>query len=344
MPRLPAPLPHRARQERRVPGARQPRRHALRHHLRHGLQRRRGPHREEAALPLLPRHDGALARQRGLQLRLPPLPELADRPCRPGRGDHATCASCPCATCRCSPTTTTARAWPGPTTSRPSGSSTSSTAPRLAHEHGLYTVMVTNGYITEEALDVLAPHIDAYRVDVKGFSDAQYAELCRIPDAGAGARAARARAKTRARLPRGDRHQRHPHVQRRRGDAARHRRVDRRRARPRDSLARHALHAAPRVRAPAADAHPHARETRSPSDATPGLRFVYVGNVPGHEGENTMCPNCKRLLVRRTGYAVEDVALRGTFCSMCGQNVNVRTSHQEVSAEQREPRVWLPEQ
>ena len=43
---------------------------------------------------------------------------------------------------------------------------------QVAHEHGLYTVMVTNGYITEEALDVLAPHIDAYRVDVKGFSDA----------------------------------------------------------------------------------------------------------------------------------------------------------------------------
>ena len=56
-----------------------------------------------------------------------------------------------------------------------------------------------------------------------------------------------------------------------------------------------------------------------------GLRFVYVGNVPGHAGENTVCPNCKRLLVRRTGAAVEDIALRGTFCGMCGENVNVRT-------------------
>ena len=50
-----------------------------------------------------------------------------------------------------------------------------------------------------------------------------------------------------------------------------------------------------------------------------GLRFVYLGNVPGHEGENTVCPNCRRLLRRRTGYAIEDVALRGTFCSMCGK-------------------------
>ena len=56
-----------------------------------------------------------------------------------------------------------------------------------------------------------------------------------------------------------------------------------------------------------------------------GLQFVYVGNVPGHAGENTMCPNCRRLLVRRTGYEIEDVALKGTLCSMCGQNVNIRT-------------------
>ena len=54
--------------------------------------------------------------------------------------------------------------------------------------------------------------------------------------------------------------------------------------------------------------------------------LVYVGNVPGHAGENTVCPNCKRLLVRRTGYQVEDIALRGTFCSFCGHNINVRTS------------------
>ena len=37
------------------------------------------------------------------------------------------------------------------------------------------------------------------------------------------------------------------------------------------------------------------------SVTTPGSRFVYLGNVPGHDGENTVCPNCKRLLVRRTG-------------------------------------------
>jgi pyruvate formate lyase activating enzyme len=55
-----------------------------------------------------------------------------------------------------------------------------------------------------------------------------------------------------------------------------------------------------------------------------GLQFVYIGNVPGHEGENTICPRCHRLVARRTGYQVEDLALRGTYCAMCGEDLNIR--------------------
>ncbi len=197
---------------------------------------------------------------------------------------------------------------------------------QLAHEHGLYTVMVTNGYITEEALDALDPHIDAYRVDVKGFpSEEQYQEL--LPDSPLRACSSP--------LPRcaedehgchiEDRDQRHPYCERRRRHASRDRRMDRDGAGRRDSLARDAVHAVsrilhlPRRRFPTLQ-----RAVRIGEDA--GLRFVYVGNVAGHEGQNTKCPNCKRLLVRRTGDAVEDVALRGSLCSMCGANVNVRTA------------------
>lgn len=35
-----------------------------------------------------------------------------------------------------------------------------------------------------------------------------------------------------------------------------------------------------------------------------GLNYVYVGNVPGHPGEHTYCPRCRRILVRRRGFAV----------------------------------------
>ncbi|HNW43366.1 MAG TPA: AmmeMemoRadiSam system radical SAM enzyme [Elusimicrobiales bacterium] len=35
-----------------------------------------------------------------------------------------------------------------------------------------------------------------------------------------------------------------------------------------------------------------------------GLKFVYVGNVPGHEGESTYCPKCGKVLIKRYGYAI----------------------------------------
>jgi len=42
--------------------------------------------------------------------------------------------------------------------------------------------------------------------------------------------------------------------------------------------------------------------------AEEGLRFVYVGNAPGRVGEweNTFCPECRTMLIQRTGYAVQD--------------------------------------
>ena len=51
---------------------------------------------------------------------------------------------------------------------------------RLAHRKGLYTVYVTNGFLTSEALDMIGPYLDAWRVDIKGFTDAAYQQLARI--------------------------------------------------------------------------------------------------------------------------------------------------------------------
>lgn len=51
---------------------------------------------------------------------------------------------------------------------------------KLAKEEGLYTAYVTNGFIKEEPLRELAPYLDAYRVDFKGFSDEFYKNLSGI--------------------------------------------------------------------------------------------------------------------------------------------------------------------
>jgi pyruvate formate lyase activating enzyme len=49
-----------------------------------------------------------------------------------------------------------------------------------------------------------------------------------------------------------------------------------------------------------------------------GLRYVYVGNVPGHEGENTYCPGCGGQAIVRSGYRIEAVRIKKGKCATCG--------------------------
>lgn len=50
---------------------------------------------------------------------------------------------------------------------------------------------------------------------------------------------------------------------------------------------------------------------------TEGVRYVYVGNVPGHEGNNTYCHHCGSLLIERRGYSIPVYALDGNRCNTC---------------------------
>jgi len=50
-----------------------------------------------------------------------------------------------------------------------------------------------------------------------------------------------------------------------------------------------------------------------------GLRYVYLGNVPGHPGENTYCPGCGALLIGRYGFSVVEYRVTGDKrCPECG--------------------------
>jgi len=53
-----------------------------------------------------------------------------------------------------------------------------------------------------------------------------------------------------------------------------------------------------------------------------GLKYVYIGNVPQAEFTNTYCPNCKALLIERSGYAIDVINLTSTNngfrCLQCG--------------------------
>ncbi len=52
-----------------------------------------------------------------------------------------------------------------------------------------------------------------------------------------------------------------------------------------------------------------------------GLEYVYIGNVPGHEGERTYCPKCRKLLIGRQGYTIGAIHLNKGKCRFCGKAI-----------------------
>lgn len=52
-----------------------------------------------------------------------------------------------------------------------------------------------------------------------------------------------------------------------------------------------------------------------------GLEYVYIGNVPGHVGENTFCPKCKKMIIQRTGYMVGEINMKNGKCKYCGSPI-----------------------
>ena len=52
-----------------------------------------------------------------------------------------------------------------------------------------------------------------------------------------------------------------------------------------------------------------------------GLHYVYLGNVPGHLGGNTYCPNCHKTLISRAGYQIFESHIVEGCCDFCGQKI-----------------------
>ncbi|MDP2661102.1 MAG: AmmeMemoRadiSam system radical SAM enzyme [Dehalococcoidia bacterium] len=193
---------------------------------------------------------------------------------------------------------------------------------QLARQAGLYTVYVTNGYMTPEALDLIGPYLDAYRVDVKGFKDSFYRELARVPSVkGVLETAQRAKEKWNMHMEvvtnvipsmNDDDDQL-------------------------EGIARWMVRSlGPSTPWHVTRFHPDHLLRHIPS--TPistleracdlgqraGLQFVYLGNVPGTDKENTLCPACGRLAVRRLGYQTEVVGMADGRCSHCQADLNMR--------------------
>ncbi|MCX8043900.1 MAG: AmmeMemoRadiSam system radical SAM enzyme [Desulfobacterota bacterium] len=184
---------------------------------------------------------------------------------------------------------------------------------RLAHERGIKNNFVTNGYINPEPLEHISPYLDAANIDLKAFSDDFYKNICGgrlqpVLDA--------------------IRHYKRlgiwieittliiPELNddpRELEDIA-HFIADVGTDTPWHVTAFHPMYRMlDKPRTNAATLH-KAREI----GLRAGLSYVYTGNVPGEEGENTYCARCGAVLIRRYGFFIRENNLRNGACPTCG--------------------------
>ena len=201
---------------------------------------------------------------------------------------------------------------------------------KLAKENNLYTVYVTNGYMTPEAMDTIGPYLDAWRVDVKGFSDAFYRELAGIPRwRGILDVAKRAREKW------------HMHVEvvtniiptmndddEQLEGIANWIRDELGELTPWHVTRFHPQHNMMHLPSTPIATLEHAYEIGWKA----GLKFIYAGNVPGHQSESTFCYSCGKPIVQRFGYQADITGLKSSKCKFCGAELNFRTTASEEEA------------
>lgn len=52
-----------------------------------------------------------------------------------------------------------------------------------------------------------------------------------------------------------------------------------------------------------------------------GIHYAYVGNVPGHAGNNTYCPGCEKPIIKRSGMFTTEIHLKNGKCEYCGRPI-----------------------
>jgi pyruvate formate lyase activating enzyme len=182
---------------------------------------------------------------------------------------------------------------------------------------GVRTVMISNGYIQEKPLADLCREIAAYKVDLKGFDPVFYEQHCggKLPAVLDTLRRLRKHGVwteiVALIIP-----TRNDSVVEIR-DLARFVRDD-----LGDEVPVHFTRFHPAYRLANLPSTPVATLERCRDVAMgEGLKFVYLGNVPGHPGESTYCPGCGEPLIQRLGMAVMRNRLKGGACPDCHRSI-----------------------
>ncbi|THB68449.1 MAG: AmmeMemoRadiSam system radical SAM enzyme [Desulfovibrio sp.] len=186
----------------------------------------------------------------------------------------------------------------------------------LAHEQGLKNIIVSNGFMSPQCMEELAPVIDAANIDLKSFNDGFYRKFCsarlkpvlsnlvQLKKAGVWLEI------TTLLIPE------HNDSYTELADIAVFIHDELGAATPWHISRFHPDFRMPRV-------PPTPEETLERAwdiGREAGLEYVYVGNVPGHLGNNTFCPDCCRMTVSRRGFAIAR-ADAGGKCQNCGHAI-----------------------
>jgi len=187
----------------------------------------------------------------------------------------------------------------------------------VAHKEGIKNVFVTNGYMTKEALHTIRPYLDAANVDLKSFSDEFYKEICgaklnfvldsirTLKELGVWIEITTLIIPT---LNDGEEElKRIAEFIREVGEEI-----------PWHVSAFHPTYKLLDRPRTSAKMLRRAREI----GLGVGLRYVYCGNIPGDEGENTYCYTCKELLIQRYGYQILKNRIKDGLCPDCGTKID----------------------
>lgn len=52
-----------------------------------------------------------------------------------------------------------------------------------------------------------------------------------------------------------------------------------------------------------------------------GIHYAFVGNVPGHPGNSSYCPNCGKIVIKRTGMFTTEIHLKNGKCKYCNYSI-----------------------
>jgi pyruvate formate lyase activating enzyme len=191
---------------------------------------------------------------------------------------------------------------------------------RLAHREGLHNNYVTNGYITPEALEELRPYLDAANVDVKAFTDDFYRRICGVPSLRPVLDACQWMVE----------HGIHLEVT--------YLIIPRENDSPEEirkfcrwvvedlnpDVPTHFSRFYPQYRMTDRNETPIGTLERALEIAREeGINYVYIGNVPGHHGDNTYCPKCGELLIERYGFSITGWNLKDHRCPSCGEEIKI---------------------